>query len=232
MKIGGLLKLSLIDYPGKISSVIFTQGCNLRCPYCHNPELVIPSKFNTVLPEKDIMEFLLKRRTQIDGVVFTGGEPLLQNDLIAFMREVKNMGHLIKLDTNGTDPRRLSEIIDLNLINYVAMDIKAPLEKYDLATGVNNSFKNIEESIKVIIESGIGHEFRTTLVKPFISEEDVPLMAALVKGSKKYILKNFVPQKDILDPSLTLQKENTFTEDDIRRLQMQIRGQACNFDIA
>jgi pyruvate formate lyase activating enzyme len=135
MKIGGLQKFSLLDYPGKISAVVFTQGCNFRCPYCHNPELVDPERFQECIPEDEIFAFLETRRGKLEAVTVTGGEPTIQNGLSSFVRRIKDMGFMVKLDTNGSRPEVLEELIRHKLIDYIAMDIKAPLEKYEAVTG-------------------------------------------------------------------------------------------------
>lgn len=135
MQIGGLQKFSLLDYPGKISAVVFTQGCNFRCPYCHNPELVDPARYQECLPEEEIFSFLETRRGKLEAVTVTGGEPTLQKSLAPFLRRIKDMGFLVKLDTNGSRPDVLEELLRQKLIDYIAMDIKAPLEKYEAVTG-------------------------------------------------------------------------------------------------
>jgi pyruvate formate lyase activating enzyme len=198
MNIGGLLKFSLIDYPGKMSAVVFTQGCNFRCPYCHNSELVKPESFCEPIPERTVLDFLKTRVGQLQGVVVTGGEPTLQEDLADFLFQVKEMGYLVKLDTNGSRPEVLKEIFERRLVDYVAMDIKAPLEKYSQLTSLKNCAQRIRESIRLILASGLTHEFRTTLGPPIVPGEDLPKMAALVKGAKKYRLQRFVPRDNIL----------------------------------
>jgi len=167
MKIGGFQRFSLIDYPAKISAIIFTQGCNFRCPYCHNPELVDPKLFTSAIDEDLILSFLRKRVGKLDGVVITGGEPLLQHDLIEFIKKVKEMGYLIKLDTNGSYPEKLERLLDL--IDYIAMDIKAPLEKYHDVVRTDVCTEKIMESITIILNGDIDYEFRTTVVKAFLT---------------------------------------------------------------
>jgi len=154
MKIGGLQKFSLLDYPGKISAVIFTQGCNFRCAYCHNPELVDPERFQACIPEEEVFAYLKKRRGLLEAVTVTGGEPTIQKGLIPFIRRIKAMGYLVKLDTNGSMPEVLEELIRQKLIDYIAMDIKAPLEKYEDVIGVPVNWEIIRQSIDVIKESG------------------------------------------------------------------------------
>lgn len=165
MKIAGLQKLSLIDYPGKISSVIFTQGCNFRCGYCHNPQLVLPELFQATIPKEKIFDFLKTRIGKIEGVVITGGEPTIHTDLIDFIKEIKTLGFLVKLDTNGSNPKMLKEIIDKNLIDFIAMDVKTTFDKYDDLCGVKINTGNILESIELIKNFVTGKQFRITLLK-------------------------------------------------------------------
>jgi len=147
MKIGGFLKTSLVDYPNKVSSVIFTQGCNFNCGYCHNPGLTEPGLFNNLVPEKEILDFLIRRSEQIEGVVLTGGEPTIQKDLISFIKQIKDMDYFVKLNTNGSNPDVLKEIIGLKLLDYIAMDIKAPLSKYPKYSGQKTMGLKIRKSI-------------------------------------------------------------------------------------
>lgn len=202
MKIGGFQKFSLIDYPGKIAAVIFTQGCNFRCPYCHNPELVLPELFEKEIPLNEIMEFLKFRKEKLDGVVVTGGEPTLQADLSEVLRDIKNLGYSIKLDTNGTNPEVIKELIDKKLIDYIAMDIKAPFEKYDELSGIESDINKIKQSIRVIMISGIDYEFRTTVVKYLLTEKDVELLKSEFSNAKRYVLKDFNPAAKILSEVL------------------------------
>lgn len=218
MLIGGIQKFSLIDYPGKISAIIFTQGCNFRCPYCHNPELVEPALFQRAMSSKKIFSFLEKRKGEIDAVVVTGGEPTLQKDLLNFIRKIKNMGYLVKLDTNGSNPNIIENMIDKKLVDYIAMDIKAPLQKYEEIVRAEIDTKKIEKSINLIMESGIDYEFRTTLIKPLLSTEDVLNIGKTIQGAKRYILQKFIPSK-------TLDREflaSTFSTDDFKFLHKKL----------
>ncbi|MGC8971837.1 MAG: anaerobic ribonucleoside-triphosphate reductase activating protein, partial [bacterium] len=164
MLIGGLQKFSLIDYPGKISAVIFTKGCNFRCPYCHNPELVIFDG-KDLIEEDYIFSFLREKRGKLDGVVLTGGEPTLQSDLINFLKEIKGLGFFTKLDTNGSNPEVIERLLEEKILDYIAMDIKANLEKYNDVTHSNVDIEKIKKSIDIIMHSGIDYEFRTTIVR-------------------------------------------------------------------
>jgi pyruvate formate lyase activating enzyme len=197
MKIGGFQKVSLIDYPGRISAVVFTQGCNFRCPFCHNPELVDPERFMDLIPEKEILSFLEKRKGRLDAVVITGGEPTMQPELIPFILHLKAMGYLIKLDTNGTHPDLLAEMLDKKLLDYVAMDIKAPLERYGAVTKTNTDRDRIRRSISLIMGSGTDYEFRTTAVKPLLAPEDLEEIGRLIPGAKRFVLQKFVPTKTL-----------------------------------
>lgn len=165
MKIAALQKISLIDYPGKISTVIFTQGCNFRCGYCHNPQLVLPRLFGETIDEKIILEYLSKRKGKIEGVVITGGEPTIHKDLPDLIRKIKMQGFPIKLDTNGSNPEMLKILFDEKLIDFVAMDVKTTFDKYSQLCGVNVDTRNITESINLIKNSSASKQFRITLLK-------------------------------------------------------------------
>ncbi len=217
MRIGGLQKFSLIDYPGKIACIIFTQGCNFRCGYCHNPELVIPEQFCPMIPEEKVFEFLKNRQDYLQGVVVSGGEPTIHADLIPFLDRIKRLGHLIKLDTNGSQPHRLKLLIHLKLVNYIAMDVKASLEKYEETMGAMIDVKTIKESIDLIIHSGIQHEFRTTVVKPFCSYDDLCKVHRMIEGCERYHLQKARLDEKILDKRLLLQEQ--FTDDEFDHLK-------------
>ena len=197
MKIGGLQKVSLTDYPGKISAIVFTQGCNFSCPYCHNPELVDPGLYQECLQEEEFFSYLEKRKGKIEAVTITGGEPTIQNDLIPFIMRVKAMERLIKIDTNGSKPEVLEELIRRNLVDYLAMDIKAPLEKYAAITRTPVNGKAIRQSIMLIMNSGIDYEFRTTIVKSQIKEADLLAIGRLIKNAAFYSLQRYVPTKPL-----------------------------------
>ena len=196
MRIGGLQKTSLIDFPKRIAAIVFTHGCNFRCPYCHNPELVL-SKHES-LDENYIFDFLKTRRGKLNGIVVTGGEPCLQKDLISFLQEIKNFGFEIKLDTNGSEFNMLKKAVDEKLVDYIAMDIKAPLEKYEKVAGTNVNIQNIEKSINLIMTSGIEYEFRTTVTRELLSEDDFFDIGEMIKGAERYYLQKFLLSK-VLD---------------------------------
>ena len=213
--IGGIQKSTLIDYPQKIASVVFTQGCNFRCGYCHNPELLSASKTYGITTTDEYIEFLKTRLGKLDGVVITGGEPTLQSGLYEFIHKIKNLGFSVKLDTNGTNPDILNKLIRNNLLDYIAMDIKAPLRKYTQITNVNVSIKDIKNSIKIIIKSNIEHEFRTTVIKSQISPEDIIEIGKIINGAQRYYLQKFIPSK-ILD--INLLNEKTYTDRELQNI--------------
>ncbi len=197
MRIGGLQRFSLIDFPGCIAAVVFTQGCSLRCGFCHNPELVIPKLYAECMPEEQVIAFLDSRCGQLDGIVVTGGEPTAQAGLIEFVRRTREMGFRTKLDTNGTRPQVLREIIRERLVDYVAMDVKAPLEKYPAVTGVPVDTTLIAESIGLLKRGDVDYEFRTTVVNGHIGPADVAALGRLLEGAKRYVLQPFVAGKHV-----------------------------------
>lgn len=214
MIFSGFFKSDLVNFPGYVASTVFTCGCNFRCPYCHNPEFVVlgsdETYFGETYTEEEILEHLRKRRGFLDALVVSGGEPTLHKELSAFLRKVKEQNLLIKLDTNGSRPDVLASLINEKLIDYVAMDLKAPLEKY--AQLGFNSPQVIEESMKLLRDSGIGHEFRTTCPKRFLQESDFPEMAKLV-GTSRWYLQTFNPAKT-LDPDYN--NVSSFSKEELR----------------
>ncbi len=217
MLISAFQKSTLLDYPGKLACLVFTYGCNLRCEYCHNPELVIqPFRKNMAVSEEEIFSFLEKRKSLIDGVVITGGEPTLQKDLIPFIKKIKNMGFLVKLDTNGTNSRVVKKILTLDIVDYWAMDIKYDKDIYiqNLENKVN--YEEIEKSIKLIMKNAKDYEFRTTYVKGIHTTDSVNGIGELIKGSKRYYIQNFRPGKTI-NPALN--STNSFTQEELEKFK-------------
>ena len=202
MIIGGISKFSLIDFPGKVAAVIFTLGCNFRCPFCHNPELVLPEQYAAPLDEYDVWQFLEKRAQQLDGLVITGGEPTLHSDLEEFCRRAKELGYAVKLDTNGTSPKMLKSLLAAELLDYVAMDIKAQLPRYPELTGVDVDIRAIQTSIGIIKSSGIRHQFRTTVVRPFLDAHDLSLIQAGLGHVEKLHIQPCLVSGKILQPEL------------------------------
>lgn len=200
MKIGGIQKFSTVDYPGYPCAAIFTVGCNMRCGYCHNPELVLPEQYVNTIPTEDILLFLQKRAGLLPAVTISGGEPTDQLDLVDFIRQVKAMGYLVKLDTNGTRPWVLKELLQDGLLDFVAMDIKGPLEKYVQIAARPIDLDAITESI-ALIKSMPGHEFRTTIVKGQLEPRDFELIGQMVQGADRYALQHFVAQGSLVSPA-------------------------------
>ncbi len=205
LPIKGIQKTSLIDYPGKLSAVIFLGGCNFRCPFCHNSELVLnPEKLPTI-SEEEVLKFLESRKRWIDGVVFGGGEPTIYNDLPFFIEKIKKLGFPVKLDTNGTNPVMLRQLIRADLLDYIAMDIKAYLSKYEAAAGVKGWIMDVKESVKDIMSSGIPYEFRTTMLPKLHSESDILEIGEWLRGAERFVLQQFRPV-NTLDPAYLKEK--------------------------
>lgn len=204
MQISGLQKTTLVDFPGLVAATVFTRGCSFRCGFCHNPELVIPEKFIPAYGEEEIYKFLDSRVGKLKGVCLTGGEPLLQPDISEFISHIKAMGFKVKLDTNGSFPDKLERIIAEGDVSYLAMDIKSPIHKYSTVANhkINNltiqQFNNkILRSVKLIMNSGIDYEFRTTVAKPYHEVADFLDIGEMIKGAQKYFIQNFVKSKHI-----------------------------------
>lgn len=221
MIIGGFQRFSLIEYPEKISAIVFTQGCNFRCPYCHNPELINTQASQNLISEENIFSFLEKRKNKLDAVVVTGGEPTLQPDLLEFLKKIKMMGYLIKLDTNGSHPDIIEKAIEQKLVDYLAMDVKAPLEKYREITNFDIEQNKIRHSIESIMNSRVDYEFRTTVIESQLSKEDILEIGKLINGAKLYVLQRFV-SSNILDPKLL--NETTYSNGNFEILQDALKN--------
>lgn len=212
MLIGGFQKMTVLDYPEKVACTVFLTGCNFRCPFCHNASLVTENWIRGVGID-EVFSYLKKRKGLIDGVCITGGEPLLNNDIEDLIRPIKSMGYLVKLDTNGTNPTRLRELIENGLVDYVAMDIKNSSEKYALTCGVKAvNFTKIEESINLLINGNIDYEFRTTVVEPLHTVEDIEKIGKLIKGAKSLYLQGFVDSGDLIGNSMNAVNRETMQE--------------------
>ena len=199
MHIHGLQKLAMVDYPGKLAATVFTGGCDLRCPFCHNALLVTRLAETPEIPEEEVLAFLATRRGLLDGVVLTGGEPLLQPDAADFLRQVRDLGFAVKLDTNGCHPAALADILDQGLADYVAMDVKNSPRRYGETVGVPDfDLAPVEESVRLLQRSAVDHEFRTTLVRELHSEADLDAIAAWLEGAPKYFLQNFVDSGNLI----------------------------------
>ena len=221
MRIGGFQRFSLIDYPGKMAAIVFTQGCNFRCDYCHNPQLVCPQQFQVPVEESVVLEFLESRRGKLQGVVVTGGEPTIQKGLLDFLGKLKTMKYAVKLDTNGSNPEILASIIEFGLVDFIAMDIKTSLARYEKAIGIKTDIGCIKASIKLILQSGLRHQFRTTLVKAHCSKEDLKDIQALIGHSRHYVLQSFMPLSTIIDPCL-LTKEQ-YSHEEVQKLRLKFQ---------
>ena len=199
MRLGGLQKLTLLDYPGLVACTVFTVGCNMRCPFCQNASLVNRIEEENLLPEEEFFSFLKKRQGILDGVCITGGEPTLQPDLNDFIAKIKSMGFKVKLDTNGSFPDKVKEILDSGNVDFVAMDLKNTLDRYAETVGIPGfDTSKILESINIIRSSGVEYEFRTTVVSPLHRPEDFGELAKMVEGSPRYFLQNFVDSGDLV----------------------------------
>jgi len=202
MRIGGVHKTSLIEFPGYLSAVVFVQGCTFRCPYCHNPELVDPRRFSALMPWEEVRAFLLRRRGLLQAVVFSGGEPLAQEDLLEKIEEVRHLGFAVKVDTNGSLPDRLALLLEKGVLDAVAMDIKGSPQRYAEVAGVPVEMEAVAASVRLILGAkAVWHEFRSTVVKRFFSEEDVRAIGQFVAGARRFALQRFRPGNTV-DPSL------------------------------
>ena len=219
MKICGLMKLTLLDFPEKTACTIFTGGCNFRCPFCHNASLVTRVNEQEIIPESKILSFLSKRQGLLDGVCITGGEPLLQPDIEDFIRKVKDLGFLVKLDTNGSYPDKLKQLVSKGIIDYVAMDIKSSPENYGKVIGIDNfDVTPIRESAEFLMEGHIPYEFRTTLVKELHDENDIVKIGQWLNGADKFFLQTFVDSGDIIGKNLS-----AFSKDETEYLYTILR---------
>lgn len=218
MLIGGIQKTTFIDYPGKIAATIFTQGCPFRCHYCHNEQLVVKSKFQKPIAENEILDFLASRIGKLDGIVISGGEPTMQSDLFFFIEKIKKLGFCVKLDTSGIDPDMLSLLLQKKMLDYVAMDLKAPLKNYFKIIGKKIDLQRINRSIELLLNSSILYEFRTTLVSSLHSKEDIIEMAKMIKGANLLVLQKFIPTY-VLNP--LFKKESTFSDEMLEDLKAQ-----------
>ncbi|BAL81698.1 anaerobic ribonucleoside-triphosphate reductase activating protein [Caldisericum exile] len=226
IRIGAFQKFSLVDYPNKTCAIIFTLGCNFRCPFCHNRELVLPTLFPEEILFESIEDFLKSRVGLLDAVEFTGGEPLIYKDLVKIVKRIKDMGFLVKLDTNGSFPDRLKEI--LPFVDYIAMDIKAPLERYSEAIGVNVLGNIIRESVQIIKNSGKDYEFRTTVFKNYFKTlDDFVKIGEIINRAKAYYIQQ--PHFDkVLDPTYPFE---TFTNAELNEIKKLMQNFAEKVEV-
>jgi pyruvate formate lyase activating enzyme len=219
MHIGGLLKNSMIDFPGKLSCGIFLSGCNFNCPYCHNPDLARGCSASAAeLSPGEVYEFIATRKGFIDGVVISGGEPTLQDDLADLCRHIKQMGYPLKLDTNGSRPQVLKQLVDDGLVDYIAMDLKTDLPKYATYIKSNCNVNAILSSIDLIMKSPMGYEFRTTCVKPIVTAEVIENIGRLIEGAEMYALQRF-HKREMLHPDFFKETNYEYTDDELMQLK-------------
>ena len=228
MQIGGITKSSLIDYPKKISAVIFLIGCNFNCPYCHNPELVI-SNIIEPIDINTIYSFLKKRRGLLDGVVITGGEPTLHKKLPEFIKNIKDMGYLIKLDTNGSNPNMVEELIENKLVDYIAMDIKAPFDEYNNIITKEINIENVKKTFKLLVQNKVDYEFRTTVVSNLLNYESFVKINEIFKKEgkiKKYCLQRFKKSKHLNEFYLNAK---TLTDEEFEKVSLLFKNTVEEF---
>ena len=225
-----MIETSLIDWEGKIVSTLYVPSCNFRCPYCYNCDLILyPENFPNIA-QSEIDSFLLERKDFIDGICMSGGEPTLYPDLPTYFKKIRDKGFLIKLDTNGTNPKLLKKLLDLDLVDYIAMDIKSSLDfnNYSKAAGIKDKavLEKVKDSIGLIINSKIDYEFRTTVVPSLHSEEIITEIARYITGAKKYVLQNFSPLEKTLDPSF--QKIKPYSDEKTQELSEKAKKYVPN----
>ncbi|MDP8220517.1 MAG: anaerobic ribonucleoside-triphosphate reductase activating protein [Candidatus Stygibacter frigidus] len=228
MKIGGFLKFSLIDFPHRIAAVVFTQGCNFRCHYCHNPELVLPRRFQLPIPEKEVIDLLKERYGRLDGICITGGEPLMQPDLEDFVLILKQIGYDVKLDTNGYYPAILKKFIRQGLLDFIAMDIKAAPVNYPQICGLPVNLEKITRSMQIVRESGLEYEFRTTLVKNLHTREDVSAISSLLQPQDNYVMQNFRETKRVGHKDLPLA---SFEPEELQDFESILKESKLNYSL-
>lgn len=212
MIFNGFQKMTLLDFPGRVACTLFARGCNFRCPFCHNAGLVLGGNMESY-KEEEILSYLNKRKGLLDGVCITGGEPLLHIDIKDFIYKVKELGFAVKLDTNGSRPETLKELVNEGLIDYVAMDVKNSIQKYGEAVGIENlDTTDIEKSIDFLLLGKVDYEFRTTIVNPLHTVEDIKKLCERIKGAKRYFLQNFVDSGDLIGEGMTAYTTETLKE--------------------
>ena len=219
MTFGGIQKNSFIDYPGKIACVLFLSGCNFNCPYCHNPQLVGECRgASEHLTEDWVAQFLERRRNFLDAVVISGGEPTLQKDLGQLCETIKGQGFPVKIDTNGSRPQALQDLINHGLVDYIAMDVKTDPRHYPQAIQHDAHPEKIQESIRIVLESGLAHEFRTTCLKPFVDARAIKKIVQFIKGTQCYALQQF-HVTSVLQPNFFQTRDLTYSVDELKQFQ-------------
>lgn len=214
MKLAGIQKLTLLDFPGKTACTLFTPGCNMRCPFCHNASLVTHIDSTHSLSPTEILSFLKKRQGLLEGVCITGGEPTLQDGLFPFMEEIKALGYALKLDTNGTNPALLQKLLEADVVDYVAMDIKSSPKNYNSVSGIPVDLRAVDASISLLLSCGIDYEFRTTTVKGLHTAADFAEIGPWIRGAKHYYIQNFVDSGDLIQSGFS-----AFSKEELQSFQ-------------
>lgn len=227
MKISGLQKLTLLDYPGKMAAIIFIAGCNFLCPFCHNSDLVVAPKDAPEISQEEIFSFLNKRKGILDGIVISGGEPLLYEETIDLIKRIKDLGYSVKLDTNGSFPERLKEVIDKGLVDYVAMDIKNCKEKYAKTIGKESfDISKIERSVEILKNGKVPYEFRTTIVRELHTPQDIVDIGKWINGTKNYFLQPYRDSESVIMKGFSAPKK-----DELEAIKAEIKPFAENVEI-
>ena len=233
MLFSGIQPFTLLDFPGRIACIAFLPGCNFRCGYCYNSDFVLPEKIKCIassfIPENIFFQFLEKRKKLLDGVVISGGEPTLSAGLESTIRQIREYGFQVKLDTNGSNPKILERLLIENLIDYVAMDIKAPLKRYSQVIASPIDTQNIEKSIQILLKSNIDYEFRSTLIPYLHSPEDIVDMAKMISGAPKYFLQNFKAKDSVLD--VKFMKKRSFTHEALIEISKQCQKYVVSCEV-
>lgn len=228
MNIQGLMKTTLLDYPGKVACTIFTGGCNFRCPFCHNALLVLPEKFEAPYSIDEIFAFLDKRKGLLDGVCLSGGEPLMQPDAVDFLKKIKELGYLVKLDTNGFYPEKLKVAVESKVVDYVAMDIKNSEDKYAKTCGLNEiNFAPIKESIDFLLAGKVEYEFRTTTIKELHNEDSFNGIAQLIRGAENYFIQSYTSS----DNMLSKEDFSAYTKEELEKFEAIVKPYVKNISI-
>lgn len=226
MQIHGFNKTTLLDYPGIVACTVFTGGCNFRCPFCQNADLVLDPNSQPLIDENEVFAHLKKRSGIVKGICITGGEPTLQKDLPDFIKRVKAFSVKVKLDTNGSDPEILKYLIEQDLLDYVAMDIKAPLEDYKKVCGVKFDETKIKESVSLLLRGNVSYEFRTTVVKELHNEESFKSIGELIKGASQYFLQGYVDSERVISRGFT-----SYSKEELEKFVCVLEGKVNNVKI-
>lgn len=219
MLILGLTKTTLLDYPEKVAATVFTGGCNFRCPFCHNGQIVLNVVQQPAISENEVIDHLIKRKSVLEGVCITGGEPTIQADLPDFIEKIKKLGYLVKLDTNGSNPKMLKQLIDNKMIDYVAMDIKNTEEKYSITTGIPDlNFNNIKNSYLYLMENHVPYEFRTTVIREYHTKEDLVKIGKMIKGAKNWFIQSYKYSENVIAKGL-----NSYSKEELQKMTGNIK---------